>query len=90
MKTATASAGRSLISFAIPDNSALRGHAVTLVISIGGVKVHDYVGSFPPANGLAVALERRIDATATVVADTSIDGVAIAAARDGTLTLTAR
>lgn len=88
MKSAPVTPGRNLITFTIADSSTLRGKAVQMVITVGGIKAQDFNGAFPPSGGLSVSMERPIDTSLTVVADTLVDGAPIAAARDGTLAVT--
>lgn len=88
MKQAIATTGRNLVSFTIPDAVSLRGHTVALDITIDGALALTYRGNFPPAGGLTVAFEELFRAGHTVTATTLIDGVAIATARDGTLSVT--
>lgn len=88
MKSGNTLVGPNLITFTIPDAQALRNKSVVLVVTIDGRKELDYRGPFPPSGGLTVGLNRVVSKVSLIQVDTTIDGVAIAAARDGTISVT--
>lgn len=88
MKSAALASGARVVTFAIPDASTLRNKQARIVVSLSGVTLLVFNGTFPPSGGLTVQIAGTWSA-GTVVADTAIDGSPIAAARDGVLSIAA-
>lgn len=91
MKSATAGPGRVRISYTQPLITSLLNKSMDIRISVDGKVVLSFLGTSASTTANPVTIQSEVDLpqTSTIRMDVLVAGAAIAANREGTLTITA-